>query len=57
LFDKDGDVYAFFHYYTTDDTATSYCPSPDPLIDAGYRLGNVSTVAPSRPNWLRRMKN
>jgi hypothetical protein len=50
LFDKDGDVYAFFHYYTTDDTATSYCPSPDPLIDAGYSLGNVSTVAPSRRN-------
>jgi len=41
LFDKHGDVYAFFHYYTTDDTATS-CPCPDPLIDAGYSLGIVS---------------
>ena len=47
LFNKDGDVYAFFHYYTIDNTAIFYCPSPDPLIDAGYSLGNVSTIAPS----------
>ena len=48
LFDKDGDVYAFFHYYTTDDITTSYCPSVDPLIQTGYSLGNVSTIAPSQ---------
>ena len=48
LFDKDGDVYAFFHY--ADNTATSYCPTPDPLIDAGYDIGNVSTIAPSQRN-------
>jgi hypothetical protein len=40
LFDKDGHVYGFFNRYTTDETATSYCPTPNPLVNAGYVLGS-----------------
>jgi len=31
LFDGDGNVYAFFRYFTQDGSCTSYCPCPDPL--------------------------
>jgi len=38
LFDKKGDVVAFFRWF--DDRGISRCPSPDPLIDAGWELAN-----------------
>lgn len=38
LFDKDGNVYGFYRYFADDGTGISYCPTPDPLIDAGYGL-------------------
>jgi hypothetical protein len=37
MWDSEGAVHAFFRYYA-DDSGISYCPAPDPLINAGYRM-------------------
>jgi hypothetical protein len=43
LFDKDGNVYGFYRHFADDGTGISYCPTPDPVIDAGYRLQSFKT--------------
>ena len=47
----------FIHFFTIiqstiDNIIIFYYPSSNPLIDAGYSLGNVSTIASSQRNWL-----
>jgi hypothetical protein len=38
LYDKDGEVMGFFRWF--DDGGVSRCPTPDPLINAGWELAN-----------------
>jgi hypothetical protein len=37
MWDSEGGIHAFFRYYA-DDSGMSYCPTPDPLINAGYQM-------------------
>jgi len=40
LFDQDGNVLGFYRYFATNGSGISYCPTADPLIDAGFKIAS-----------------